>query len=535
VVRAHDDGRRAGGHGERVAGRDVDLRLDGRGAKHAQLTRALRAAMMAGFVGFAGGRRLPATRQLARELGLSRNTVLAAYEQLRAEGFIESRAGSGSYVAPQLPAAPRPPAPEERPPLAPQSHHARRMRECHRPGAIPGLVAPGVMHAFQCGVPMINPALSTAWSRELARAARSAPADYPPTQGLQALREATCDYLARRRGVHASPEDVLIVNGTQQAIALIADVLLDEGDAVAIEEPHYTAIRKVLQAHGARMHAIGVDREGLRCDELPAEGAKLACVTPSHQFPTGAVMSLRRRMALLDYAARHGAWIFEDDYDGEFRYDGKPLAALRSLDEDGRVVYVGTFSKALLPTIRLGYLVMPPRLRRDFIAAKWASDVASPGVEQAALASFIAGGGFERHLRRTALELRQRRAALVEGLRACSRGRLEVEDSRAGMHLVAWFPGRGDDEVAALIAHAERERLGLYPTAPLHLRPHARSGLVMGYSGMSVAEIGQALAIFARCLNEVFPLSARPPRRLPARRPTTRGRPDRWRAAPASG
>jgi GntR family transcriptional regulator/MocR family aminotransferase len=408
------------------------------------------------------------------------------------------------------------------------------MRDCHRPGAIPGLVAPGVVHAFQCGVPLINPALSTAWSRELARAARGAPAGYPSTQGLSALREATCDYLARRRGVHADPEDVLIVNGTQQAIALIADVLLDPGDPVAIEEPHYSAIRKVLAAHGARMHAVDVDREGLACDALPAEGAKLVCVTPSHQFPTGAVMSLRRRMALLDYAARHDAWIFEDDYDGEFRYDGKPLAAVRSLDDGGRVVYVGTFSKALLPTIRLGYLVMPRRLRRDFLAAKWASDIASPGVEQAALAGFIASGGFERHLRRTAQELRQRRATLVAGLRACGRGRLEVEDSHAGMHLVAWFPGRGDDEVAALIAHAQRERLGLYPTAPLYLRPHARSGLVMGYSGLSVAQIGQALAVFARCLDAVFPLSAKPPRRSPAPRPTMHSRPDRSRAAPAS-
>ncbi|HVI57261.1 MAG TPA: PLP-dependent aminotransferase family protein [Luteimonas sp.] len=507
----------------------MDLRFDGNGPMHAQLTRALRAAVLAGLV---GGRRLPATRQLARELGLSRNTVLSAYEQLRAEGFIEARAGSGSYVARQLPSTPRPDGPA--PQLAPQSAFARRMRECHQPGAIPGLVAPGVMHAFQCGVPMTHPALTTAWSRELARAARRAPADYPPSQGLHALREATCDYLARRRGVHAAPEDVLIVSGTQQAIALIADVLVDPGDPVAIEEPHYTAIRKVLLAHGARMHAVDVDCEGLVCDALPHDGAKLVCVTPSHQFPTGAVMSLRRRMALLEYAQRHDAWIFEDDYDGEFRYDGKPLAALRSLDEGGRVVYVGTFSKALLPTIRLGYLVMPRRLRRDFIAAKWASDFASPGVEQAALAAFIANGGFERHLRRTAQELRQRRATLVEGLRACSRGRLEVEDSRAGMHLVAWLPGRDDADVAALIRHAQRARLGLYPTAPLYLRPHDRSGLVMGYSGMPVAEIAQALGLFARSLDEVFPVSAQPPRRPPAQRPTTQGRPGRLRAAPAS-
>jgi GntR family transcriptional regulator/MocR family aminotransferase len=497
----------------------MHLELDGNGPLHAQLTRALKAALLAGA---AGGARLPATRQLARELGLSRNTVLAAYEQLRAEGFIDGRVGSGSYVSPQLPTAPPPARPREEA-IAPQSAFARRMRECHDHTRMPGRRVQGAVHAFQYGVPMTNPTLTTAWARELSHAAQYTSPGYPAAQGLQALREATCDYLARRRGVHARPEDVLIVNGTQQAMALIADVLIDEGDTVAIEEPHYDAIRKVLLAHGARLRPVGVDGEGLRCDELPTEGAKLVCVTPSHQFPTGAVMSLRRRMALLDYAARHGAWIFEDDYDGEFRYDGKPLAALRSLDEGERVVYVGTFSKALFPTLRLGYLVMPPQLRQDFVAAKWMGDFASPGIEQAALAGFIANGGFERHLRRTALELKQRRAALVEGLRACSRGRLEVEDSQAGMHLVVWLPGRGDAEAEALVARARQAGLGIYTIAPYYLQSQDRGGLLMGYGAMSVAEIAQALAIFAHCLDEAFPIDA-PPARQAAARPAARGR-----------
>jgi GntR family transcriptional regulator/MocR family aminotransferase len=245
-------------------------------------------------------------------------------------------------------------------------------------------------------------------------------------------------------------------------------------------------------------------------------------------------MSLQRRMALLDYAARNGAWIFEDDYDGEFRYDSKPLAALRSLDDDNRVIYVGTFSKAVFPTIRLGYLIMPPQLRNDFISAKWMSDFASPGVEQAALAQFIDNGGFERHLRRSAQVLKERRRVLIDGLRACSRGRLDIEDSKAGMHLVVWLPGHGDADVAALIAHAQRARLGLYSIAPLYLRPQNRAGLVMGYGGMSVAEIEQALAVFARCLDEVLPVSAKQPLRRPAPRPTMRDRRDRSRASSAS-
>ena len=506
----------------------MHLELDGNGPLHAQLTRALKTAMRSGLV---AGSRLPATRLLARELGVSRNTVMAAYEQLRAEGFIEGRVGSGSYISTSLPRAPRA-APPVEVGIEPQSAFARRMRECHK--GFGGVVAEGVVHAFQCGEPMTNPMLTTVWARELSRAAQYTAPGYAPIQGLPALREATCDYLARRRGVHARPEDVLIVAGTQQAIALIADVLVDPGDLVAIEEPHYPAIRKVLQSHGARMSTTPVDREGLVCAALPGRGAKLVCVTPSHQFPTGAVMSLQRRMELLDYANRHGAWIFEDDYDGEFRYDGKPLAALRSLDDHNRVVYVGTFSKAVSPTIRLGYLIMPPQLRRDFLSAKWMSDFSSPGVEQAALAQFIGNGGFERHLRRSAQVLKERRRLLIEGLRACSRGRLVIEDSQAGMHFVVWFPGRGDAEVAALVEHALRARLGLYSIAPLYLRPCGHAGLVMGYGGMSTAEIEQALVLFERCLDAVFPVSATTLPRRPVQRPTRRSRHGRSRASPGS-
>ena len=504
------------------------LELDGNGPLHVQLTRALKAVMLGGL---GGGTRLPATRELARELGLSRNTVLAAYEQLRAEGFIDGRTGSGSYIAQPLPAVPDPPRPLQHD-IGPQSVRARRMRDCHDQSAIAGRAVPGAVHSFQYGVPMTNPTLTTAWARELSRAAQYTPPNYPPTQGLPALREATCDYLARRRGVHVLPEDILIVGGTQQAIALIADVLLDPGDVVAIEEPHYDAIRKVLLSRGTSMQAVGVDSQGLVVEELAQARAKLVCVTPSHQFPTGALMSLRRRMALLEHASRHDAWIFEDDYDGEFRYVGKPLAALRSLDRDNRVIYVGTFSKALFPSLRLGYLVMPPQLRRDFIAAKWMADFSAPGIEQAALAHFIKDGAFERHLRRTAHELKARRQALIDGLHACSHGRLRIEDSHAGMHLVVWLPGRGDAEVAGLVEHARRLGLGLYSIAPYYLRPQDRGGLLMGFGAMSVAEIEQGLALFAQSLDAVFPAvsAMRPPQR-PAQRPTMRNRRGRSRAS----
>ncbi|HRQ66183.1 MAG TPA: PLP-dependent aminotransferase family protein, partial [Xanthomonadaceae bacterium] len=435
------------------------MMLDGNGPLHAQLIRTLKANILQGR--FAAGSRLPPTRWLASELGVSRNTVLTAYEQLQAEGFVDGRVGSGSYVTPPLLASGVDPQPPDR--VGAQSRYAARMREVFDYRRIPGRTVPDMRFSFQYGVPLTNPMLTTAWARALSQAANYTRPHYPPVQGLPELREAICDYLARRRGIQAMPEDVVIVSGTQQALALAMRVLLDPGEAAVIEEPHYFAIRRALLIHGARVLPVPVDGEGLRCDALSKPAPKLVCVTPSHQFPSGAVMSLPRRMALLDYANRHGSWIFEDDYDGEFRYDSRPLAALRSLDTQGRVIYVGTFSKALFPALRMGYLVVPPALRRDFVSAKWVEDFGSPTIEQAALANFMRDGGFERHLRRTAKALKERRAALIEGLRECSRGRLEIADSRAGMHLVVWLRGRTQAEGEALIALARSRGLGLYP------------------------------------------------------------------------
>lgn len=483
----------------------MHLQFDGRGPLHAQLTRALKAAMIAGRIG--PGTRLPATRLLAQELGLSRNTVLSAYEQLRAEGFIDGRVGSGSYAASPLQAQ-RTASPPQQTTVARLSRYARRARRFHVHDHYPGRAIPGMRHSFQYGVPLVNPALTTAWARALSHAAQYTPPGYPKTQGLPALREAVCDYLARRRGIDAEPEDVLIVAGTQQALALTARILLDAGDEVAIEEPHYHAIRVVLQTHGARLNAVAVDAQGLRCELLAQTSSRLVCVTPSHQFPTGAVLSLPRRMALLDYAERHDSWIFEDDYDGEFRYDSKPLAALRSLDGNDRVIYVGTFSKALFPSLRMGYLLMPRALRRDFISAKWLEDFGSPSIDQAAAASFIADGGFERHLRRASKTLKERRATLLDGLHACSRGRLQIADSHAGMHLVVWLRDRGSADAEALIAHASARGLGLYPITPYYLDPPDRAGLLMGYAGLSPLQIEEALAVFVECLDAVYPVHA---------------------------
>ncbi len=481
----------------------VHVSLDGDGPLHAQLTRGLRELLQEGRLG--EGERLPATRLLARELGVSRNTVLAAYEQLQAEGYLRNRVGSGSYVAPGvgLRASAGATVAGTVRELPPQSAYAARARRFHCHARLPGRPVPDCRYAFQYGMPMANPRLGDAWARELARAARFTPQGYPYTQGMPALRQAVARYLARRRGIRVDAEEILIVNGTQQGLSLSARVLLDPGDHVLLEEPHYFAMGEIMQIHGASIQLRAVDAAGLRTDELPLPAPRLVCVTPSHQFPAGAVLSLSRRQQLLDYARQQGTWILEDDYDGEFRYDTHPLPALRSLDVHGQVIYVGSFSKLLFPALRLGFLVMPPALREDFINAKWADDFGSSAIEQAALANFMDSGGFERHLRHASGILRKRRHALLGALRRHAHGQLEVDDSHAGTHLVAWWRGRGPEDLDALIALAAQQGLGLHAITPFYHQPPPRAGLLMGYAGLPAADIDPAVRLLAHCLRQV--------------------------------
>jgi len=491
------------------------LQLDNQGPRYAQLTRALKQAILSGRC--APSTRLPATRTLARELDLSRNTVLAAYEQLAAEGFIEGRVGSGCYVSTFATAAPTPsglisfkaPTANEQAARKPARREPRvarrgqRMRELYEV-KIPGRQHRGLRYNLQYGMPMTNPQLASAWRRELSHAAAHMVTDYPDPQGLPALREQVCDYLARRRGIVATADDILIVSGTQQAFALAAEVLLDEGDKVVIEDPHYQGARQILQAAGAELIGCRVDSEGMVTGELPERSAaRLALVTPSHQFPTGAVLSLARRMELLAWAEQTGCWLIEDDYDGEFRYDARPLAALKSLDRAGQVIYIGTFSKVLFPALRLGYMVLPPRLRDAFVAGKWLTDRGCPAIEQAALARLMATGAFERHLRATGKALKLRRTALLDALRKHAGGAVEVADSSAGMHVLAWLPRLRQAQVRELIERARARGLGLYPIAPYYLRPQQRSGVLLGYADLPPADLDAAMRIFGDCLRAV--------------------------------
>jgi GntR family transcriptional regulator/MocR family aminotransferase len=447
---------------------------------------------------------------LARELDLSRNTVLAAYEQLGAEGFIEGRVGSGCYVAEfaagrAQPSASPPRAvasPSASPKKAPGtqlSDRGVRMRELYEK-RIHGRQHRGLRYNLQYGMPMTNPQLASAWRRELSHAAAHAPTDYPDPQGLPVLREQVCDYLARRRGILAAPEDVLIVSGTQQAFTLAADVLLEEGETVLLEDPHYQGARQIMQAAGARIVGGRVDRDGLITAELRSIKARVALVTPSHQFPTGAVLSLPRRMELLAWAEKAPCWIIEDDYDGEFRYDARPLAALKSLDRAGRVLYIGTFSKVLFPALRLGYVVLPPGLRDAFVAAKWLTDRGSPAIEQLALARLMSSGAFERHLRAAAKSLKARRNALLAALRKYAGDAVEVADSSAGMHVLAWLPRLRHAQARELVDRASAKGLGLYLIAPYFLENGPRPGVLLGFADLPAADLEAAMRIFGECL-----------------------------------
>jgi GntR family transcriptional regulator/MocR family aminotransferase len=480
------------------------LQLDESGPRYLQLARALKQAILDGRC--APATRLPATRVYARELGLSRNTVLAAYEQLAAEGFLEGRVGSGCYVAAFSPGPAANSAPRSQPRRVPRkalSRCGRRALDLYD-RAIPGRQHRGLRYNLQYGLPMTNPQLASAWRRELNHAAAHAEMDYPDPQGIDELRRQVCDYLARRRGILAAPEDVLIVSGTQQALALAADVLLDEGDRVLLEDPHYRGARQLLQARGADVRGCRVDSEGLVTQELPQDkNTRVAVVTPSHQFPTGAVLSLTRRMQLLAWAERKGCWLIEDDYDGEFRYDARPLAALKSLDRSGRVIYIGTFSKVLFPSLRLGYMVLPPGLRHAFVAAKWLTDRGCPAIEQAALAGLIASGAFERHLRQAAKNLKARRAALLDALQRYARDEVEVADSSAGMHILAWLTRISHTQSQRLVERARSKGLGLYLVAPYCLKPLARPGFLLGYADLPPADLHAAMRVFGECLREV--------------------------------
>ncbi|MCG8589219.1 MAG: PLP-dependent aminotransferase family protein [Proteobacteria bacterium] len=485
----------------------LTLPLDGKGPLHGQTYRALRGAILAGRL--APGARLASSRALAGELGVSRNTVLHAFERLVAEGYATAREGSGTFVADSLPGRRR-----ERTRKRGQSARLRLSavgrriaRDLPARGASWSLPREPLRFDFRYGEPAYSDLPLETWSRLLGRRARRLSVRrlaYQPPGGAAELREALAGYLARARGVVCDPEQLLIVQGSQQAIDLCTRLLVDPGDTAVLEEPHYTGFAFCLAAAGAEIAAIPTDADGLRVGELErVPRASLACVTPSHQFPAGGVLSLPRRLALLDWARRSGATVLEDDYDGEFRYQGQPLECLQSLDRDGRVVYVGTASKVLFPALRIGWAVVPPSLVRAFQDAKALTDTGTASVEQLAFADFVAEGHLERHVRRIRRLHAGRRAALLEAVDRELGDRGTVIGTAAGLHALLRLESLSARYVTRLRAACRERGVGVYPAAPFYARPPRRAELLLGYAALSEADIRAGIRRLAQAVNEL--------------------------------
>ncbi|MGH3144595.1 MAG: PLP-dependent aminotransferase family protein [Rubrobacter sp.] len=468
-----------------------------------QLYGGVRRAILSGLI--PAGTRLPSTRALAAELGVSRTTAVTAFELLLAEGYLEGHVGSGTFVAGSLPddllsvreRVARDPGPA-------RSGHRLSDRGALL-AATPATAVRdrGSPRAFRPGVPALDEFPDGVWRRVAGKVWRRPSGGllgYGDPAGYWPLREAISGHLRTARGVRCEAEQVIVVSGSQQALDLAARVLLDPGDAVWIEDPGYAGARGALSGAGARLVPVSVDGEGLDVARgIEREpGARLACVTPSHQYPLGVTMSLGRRLELLGWAASSGAWVVEDDYDSEYRYTGRPLEALQGLDTGERVLYVGTFSKVLFPALRLGYLVVPPDLVDAFTAARELTDRHPPTVDQAVLADFIAEGHFLRHLRRMRALYAGRQEALVEEAAHRLGGLLDVGPAAAGMHLVGWLPeGVGDREASRRAARGgvEAPPVSLYGSTP-----QGRGALMLGYAAVGEREIGEAVQRLAEAL-----------------------------------
>ncbi len=470
---------------------------------HRQLYDQLCALILAGRL--PPGIRLPSSRTLAADHGVSRNTVVSAYDQLLAEGYVSGTVGSGTYVSTVLPddllsARAAEPAGHDVTTGEP-SARGRRLQA----------MAPlrNRRHqAFLAGVPDLEHFPFDQWARLLNLAWRrpdrallvgNDPGGYAP------LRRAIAGYLWTVRAVRCAPEQVVIVAGAQQGIGLAANVLLDHGDAVWIEDPSYSGVRSALAGAGVKTVAVQIDDQGIDVTEgeKRSPGARLVCVTPSHHFPLGVTMSLGRRLELLDWAERNDAWVLEDDYDSEFRYAGRPLASLQGLDRSGRVIYAGSFSKVMFPSLRLGYLVVPTGLVDVFRRVRSALDDHPPSIAQPALARFIEDGHFASHIRRMRRLYGARQEALLDAAARHWKGLLDVQSDDAGMHLVAWL----SEEVRKRMSDREASALAFdhnvttQPLSGFASRTDLRQGLALGYAAIPEEEIEAGALRLAEALS----------------------------------
>lgn len=475
-----------------------------------QIYEAIRRAILNGE--FEARRQLPATRLLAKQLGVSRMTVINAYEQLFAEGYLEGKTGAGTFVASEIPeellqisqSEKKNKTTEIGQETAKISNFAERLIETQT--RISRFQSSTSQLPFKNGLTAVREFPFDIWEKiavRVYRGSRYKISGYGEAAGYRPLREAVAAHFAASRGVHCDIEQIFITNGAQQALDLVGRVLLETGDKVWIEDPCYQEALAVFRSVGAQIIPVAVDAEGFDLTFAARQGdaAKLVYITPSHQYPTGATMSLARRLSLLEWARKTGAWIIEDDYNSEFRYAGRPLASLQNLDNTGRVIYVGTFSKTIFPALRLGCMVVPKNLIEIFRAARALCDCHSPIFEQAILADFIAEGHFARHLRRMRTLYEKRQNILVEEAKKTLGGLLKVSKAPSGMHLIGWL-AKGFDETE-VAEKASENGLNLTPLSSYCIENKLPSGVILGYTGFDEKQIREGIQRLKQVLESI--------------------------------
>ena len=449
------------------------------------------------------GQRIPSTRSLAADLGVSRLPVLNAYEQLLHEGYLVGRTGSGTFVTGNIPDDLLRPRPIGR--LTPRPRSGTAIRARATPSQQPPTSWSFPVVPFQIGLPALDLFPQAAWAKLVAREVRAETPErlaYGDPAGLRSLRLAIAEHLRTSRAVRCVADQILIVPGSQAALRLAAATLLEPNDRVAIEEPGYFGAHRAFRAAGAQLVPVPVDAEGLNVAALHRRGAKIRAVyvTPSHQYPLGMTMSARRRFALLDWAARHQAWILEDDYDSEFRYISRPVGALQGMDARDRVIYIGTFSKALFPAVRVGYVVVPPLLWTRFLESRFAFDIFAPTLYQRSLAEFLKTGQFARHLRRMRSAYLERRDALLRGLDRHCGDLVNVHNSDAGLHVTVLLREGLDD--LEIVARLGRCALAAMPLSDSYVGSIRQQGLLLGFGCAPPQRLHAATRILGEVLRE---------------------------------
>jgi GntR family transcriptional regulator/MocR family aminotransferase len=473
---------------------DFHVSLVGRKDLAGEIYRQLRQAMLDGRL--QPCERLPPTRELAERLNVARSTVAVAYDRLMGEGFVTSRVGAGTFVGEHVSRATVPPMP------AASALRPRPIWDDVPIRFVRSLATWQAEFDFRPGVPDASLFPFEAWRRLVAlgwRASAPGLATYGDPAGHDGLRDAIAHHIGLSRGVQASAEDVTVTSGTQQALDVVARVFVAPGERVAVEDPGYPPPRRLFASLGARVAPVPVDAEGLVVEALPPD-TRLVYVSPSHQFPLGMSMSLSRRLALLAWARRHDAAIVEDDYDSEFRFGARPIEPLRALDESGRVIYVGSFSKTMLPVLRLGFVVTPPSLTEAVRAAKYLTDWHTASPTQAALARFIDQGGFARHIRRMRTVYQARHRLIVDTLTHDFARHLEVVPSHVGLHVCALAPGLDGDQLAAVVDRASAAGVNVAPLSRFAVDDQ-RAGLPIGYGAIATDRIADGLARLRRCFD----------------------------------